>query len=391
MKSRLTALVVSAVAALTGCAPRAAYVGPVGDFAAAQASLSGAVKSDVDSATTTDRIAHVRRQIFTIAEQSASPRPNIAVRSSAMFLCEAVAKREAIAFDQSYIATTAANMSAIAKPPPEKFEDLVKQLGERYQIRVEEKFNSRETRDKCVELYNSPDKWRAKYPRSGPGMESPAAIIGAAEAVYTLVAKLGQIVLTEVDDARRARAFAEYFGNKENTDKLRAYIERLRLVLKARLDIDRAKAHQNYEAAFAPLQKHLYESSAANEPGCNAWQGAANKPVPQDYATDARFRACFDALWKKTEPTLEKALVAAAAYDPLMLARENEAFATLEKSIDKMEKLANGKLDDLEELKLIIQAVVKIFKAVEEVKKTVDSDDTKATVKKIKDLLAQLG
>jgi hypothetical protein len=366
--------------------PRTGYVGPVGDFAAAQSSLGTAVKSDVEAAPTTDRIEHVRRQVYSIAFQAESARPNIAVRSPSVFMCEGIVWQGAVAFDQSYVATTATNLSAIAKPPPEKFEDLVKQLGERYQIRVDDKFRSDEARTACLKQYDSPDKWMARYPAAQPGQEAVTEIIGVAQDLYALVAKLGQIILTEIDDARRAKALKDYFGNKEATKELRDNIERLRKILKTRLDIDRAKAHQAYEAAYAPLPKLLYSMSAQGVGACVGWRSSPKTVEP---ATDPNFRACYDALWAKVEPTLEKALAAAAKYDPLMLAKESDAFNALEKSIAKMEQLADGKIDNLEELKLIVQAAVKVFTAVDQVKKTIESDDTKAVLKKVDALLAK--
>jgi hypothetical protein len=231
VKTTSAILLATVVGLLQACAPRGSYVGPVSDFAAAQAKLGTAVKADVDMAATTDRIAHVRRQVFTVAEQTSSTRPNVVLRAPREFLCQGIVSQELMAFDQGYIAATATNMNAIAQPPPEKFEDLVKQLGERYQIRVDKEFKARDETQKCARLYDSSDKWIARYPRSGPGVESPAAVIAAAEALYKFIAAVGQIILTEVDDARRARAFAEFFGNKENTDNLREYIGRLQKVL----------------------------------------------------------------------------------------------------------------------------------------------------------------
>jgi hypothetical protein len=59
----------------------------------------------------------------------------------------------------------------------------------------------------------------------------------------------------------------------------------------------------------------------------------------------------------------------------------------LDKSITKMQELANGKIDNFEELKAIVEAAVKIFKAVDEVQKIANSDETKTMAKNIQDLL----
>ena len=49
-------------------------------------------------------------------------------------------------------------------------------------------------------------EWKARYPASIPGAESPELFVTGAEALYKLVSTVGKIILTEIDDARRAQA-----------------------------------------------------------------------------------------------------------------------------------------------------------------------------------------
>lgn len=372
--------------AAAACAPREAYKGPIADFAEAHDRLSKAVKIEVDNAATTARIVHVRKQVFSVVEQAGQP--NIQLFSAMRFACVPLVAKKNAEFQRDFIAATANNLKQISAPPPEKFEDLVKQLGERYVVRPDLAFDATEAEGECVTLYRSPDKWMARYPRA-EGAESIAAVVGAAKVLYSLISTFGQIALAEVDDIRRARALANFFNDEASVAQLKAGNAALRDMLKRRLAVDRAVAHTAYEAKHAELDKAVRALRAANDGKCGPWRGAGPGLNSTALPEDPRFRACFDALWASLEPKLEAALKAAADYDALLVAVEDKAFADLDKAIDKMKLLANGKIDNVDELIAFLSAAIRIIKAVEQIKQTAESDDTKAKIKQIKDALAK--
>lgn len=388
--NRYLRLVSLPLLAVAGCAPYQAYKGPAADFAAANSQLSSAISTDVSTAATTKRISHLRIVVSIIITRP-QPGTPLPLLSDGELLCDGVIQAERALFNQGYLAALGENLTRLTEPPPEKFEDLAKLLIQRYQIRIKDSFSDKDIRTACEQVFNNPDKWVAMYPLPG-GSESLLELKTAGEALYAFVSTVGQIVLQQVDEARKARALAQFFSDEKNIEGFRQHIDEIRKLVVRRLAIERAIVHKKYALEYAALAQKLSQLSIVNEAGCQKWIAIRQKtPIGPSLALVPEFRGCFDAAWNALAPNVEKTLAAAADYDDIVMAKEISAFDALQKAVDKMVLLANGKIDSSSELVIFVDALIRIGTVADTLKNKLTSEDSKKTYQLVKDLVAKYG
>lgn len=370
-------------AVLSACAPRAAYVGPVGTFSAQSEKLGGVVATELARFNTDRRAAYLRHDIFRRIQRDLLPgAPPYVLSGFDVYLCNPHKVASAPKDNSRYLSEVSTALNQVAETPNKETVKLLDALFKSYDIQVKPPTGAVPDGRCNADIQNYPE---TLFPSHRPEF-SPAGIIGGAKALWQVFDTLANAALQQIDEGRRTAALKAYLSNQQNVADLRSSIDENAKFLSA------AYTERRHLDVFAAIRAHtaletkLRDLDLRSIGPCQAFLAAPPDAIVQS----PQFQSCFVSVSSEVEGEASALLTAAASYDESATASPEKAGEELTKTLDKLEDLAAGRLDAAA-MGQMLAALANAGSAIETLIDKANDEETKKAVdgalKKIKESL----